>query len=83
MNFCILYLKSSGRSGKSISSRDSPHDGGRGSNGGTIAISSSEDAARGGDSGGDEAEESKLKENSFTEKLNSSQHLSLHSPGPS
>ena len=61
MNFCILYLKSSGRSGKCISSRDSPHDGGRGSNGGTIAIASGEDAARGGDSGGNKAEESKLK----------------------
>ena len=57
----IPYLKSSCRSGESISSRDSPHDGGRGSNGGTIAIASSEDAARGGNSGGNKAEESKLK----------------------
>ena len=61
MKICIPYLKSSCRSGESISSRDSPHDGSRGSNGSTIAISSSEDAARGGDGGGDEAQESKLK----------------------
>ena len=68
MHFVLLhlkiefpYLESSCRSGKSISSRDSPHDGGRGSNGGTIAIASGEDAARGGDSGGNKAEESKLK----------------------
>ena len=61
MKMYVLYLKSTCRSGECISSRDSPHDGSRGSNGSTIAISSSEDAARGGDSGGDEAEESKLK----------------------
>ena len=61
MRIYIPYLKSSCRSGESISSRDSPHDGSRGSNGGAIAISSSKDAARGGDSGGNKAEESKLK----------------------
>ena len=57
----MFYLKSGKASRDGISSRDSPDNGGGGSNGGTIAIASGEDAARGGDSGGNKAEESKLK----------------------
>ena len=79
----MFYLKSGKASRDGISSGDSPDNGGGGGSNGGAVVSSSEDAARGGDGGGDEAEESKLKKNSFTEKLNSSQHLLLHSPGPS
>ena len=79
----MFYLKSGKASRDGISGRDSPDNGGGGGSNGGAGGSSSEDAARGGNGGGDEAEESKLKKNFFTEKLNSCQHLLLHSPGPS
>ena len=79
----MFYLKSGKASRDGISSRDSPDNGGGGGSNGGAVVSSSEDAARGGDGGGNEAEESKLKKNSFTEELNTIQHLLFHSPGPS